>query len=539
MKMTADEAIQRLGQLKSKRSNFDSEWQRAADVMNPLGGDFNTKHSPGERKTEHMDESTAANSLEKFTAAMEAFHTPRNQVWHRVRASDESLNKLPAVRDFFEEADRVLVKLRNSPKARFYGQAYEFWKSLGLTGNGCLFVDEAPKGGIRYRYTHVGNAWIETNFEGVVDTVYYEYELTARAAVQKWGEKAPKTAHEMNDGQPLGIVRFVHLVRPNEDKDPSAKAATGKEFESLEISLDDQTVIERGGYDELPYMWSRYSVNPSEMYGRGPAAQVIGDVLKLQAMQRTFLRAGHKVADPPLLAANDNQLGRGSKKIRLNPGGVTHGGLDREGKALIAPLVSGGRIDMTEMMMDRFRENIREAFLNSYFDILVQDRTQMTAYEVAERSKEKGQLLAPVIGRQQSEFLGPLVSREIGIAQRQGLLGELPGELIEADGEYDIEYESDATRMQRADEVSAFVRWQQVMEPFIAKDPGILDVVDAEKAAEHYGRDLGVPSKLFRTESELEEINAAKQQQVQGQQMMEGLPAMAKAARDLSGPKAA
>ena len=38
---------------------------------------------------------------------------------------------------------------------------------------------------------------------------------------------------------------------------------------------------------------------------------------------------------------------------------------------------------------------------------------QMTATEVIERTNEKGILLAPTIGRQQSEYLGPMIEREL------------------------------------------------------------------------------------------------------------------------------
>lgn len=530
----AGDIVDRLHVLKSQRANHDTLWQRCADVMHPTGGDYNTQHSPGEQKTDRMYEMTGARALEKFVAAMQTFHTPRNQQWHRLRASDENLNKSSAVKEFFEEADRVLMKARYSPRARFDSQGYELWKSLGLTGNACMFVDAGPSGGIRYRYTHVGQTWVETNFEGVVDTVYYEYELTAKACKQKWGDKAPVAALKRISTQPLEKIRLIHVVRPNAQMERGSKGPNGKRFESLDISCEDREIIDRGGYEEMPYIWTRYTVNPSEVYGRGPAGLVLPDVETLQEMQKTFLRAGHKVVDPPLLAASDNQLGRGAKKIRITPGGITHGGLDREGRAMVQPLVTGARLDMTESMMEVLRDNIEDVFLVKFWDAILSEKSQMTATEVLERSKEKGQMLAPIIGRQQSEFLGPLIERELGIAQRQGLIPPLPPELVEADGEYEIEYESDATRMQRADEVAAFVRLQEVMGVFIQADPSLLQKIDAEEAMEHYGHDLGVPAKLFRSEEDMEQIHAQQAQQAQAQQMADQLPGVARGVRDLA-----
>jgi len=532
----ANDLLERLEQLKQHRHNFDTTWQEIADIVHPMGGDYNQKHSAGEKKTERMYEMTAANSLEKFTAAMEAFLTPRTQRWHHLRATDENLDDVIAVREWFDKAEDVLFRIRNAPTARFYGQIYESYKSLGLIGNGCLFVDENPRGGVRYRYTHAGTTWIETNYEGIVDTVYHEYELSARAAIQKWGDDAPKCAKTAEGSSPTQKHKYLHVVRPNENRDRERRDAKGKAFESFEISVVDRDVIGKpGGYEEMPYIWTRYMVNPTEMYGRGPCMLVLPDIKTLQEMQKTFMRAGHKVADPPLLVAHDGKLGRGAKKIRISPGGLNFGAVDpTSGKPLIQPLQTGARLDLTEGMQETMRANIREALLVNLFDLLIQDRVTMTATEVLERAKEKGQLLTPIIGRQQSELLGPLIERELGIAMRQGILPPLPQELIEAEGEYEIEYESDATRMQRSDEVAAFMRLQEVMAPFIQANPQLLDKIDADEAMEHYGHDLGVPSKLFRDEQEMAQIRAQQAQEAQAAQVAEQAPGVARAVRDIS-----
>ena len=138
-----------------------------------------------------------------------------------------------------------------------------------------------------------------------------------------------------------------------------------------------------------------------------------------------------------------------------------------------------------------------------------------------------------MIGRQQSELLGPLIVRELGIAQRQGLLPPLPDALIEADGEYEIEYESDATRMQRSDAIAAFVRLNEVMAPYYEANPALLQKIDAEEAMEHYGHDLGVPSKLFHSEDEMEEIHAQQAEAMERDRLMQEIPAGAKAAHDV------
>lgn len=533
--MSAGEDIERLDKLKSQRANFDHLFQQSKDLIWPDGGDFNTRRSPGENTTRKIYDDTATLSVEKFAAAMEAFLTPRTQIWHRIRASDERLNKSPRVKAFFENGNDVILKMRNSPRARFYGQAHSIWKSLGTIGNGCMFVDEAKTGGSRYKFIPVGQAWIEMSFEDVADTIYYEYELTAKAAHQKWGDDAPEMVKKALEKNSLDTHKYVHLVRPNPNADPERADAEGMAFEAFDIAVDDKEYIgEKGGFEEFPYLWTRYTVNPAEIYGRGPGMLVLNSIKTLQEMQKTFLRAGHKVADPPLLVAHDGRLGRGSKRIRVAPGGLNFGAVNDQGRPLVVPLQTGARLDINMEMANQERERIREAMLNDLFDLYARDRVQMTATEVLERAKERGQLLTPVVGRQQSEFLGPLIEREIKIAQRQGLLGPLPEELVEAQGEYEIEYESDATRMQKSDEIAAFSRLQEVIAPLVAANPQLLAKFKGEQVIEHYSDDLGVPSSLINTEEEMKPIHDAQAKAAQTEQLNATIPAAAGAARDLA-----
>lgn len=526
------ECKKRVNELKGRRTNFDDQWQQVKDLVWPDGGDFTYRHSPGEKTTEKIYEATAALALEKGAAALESFLTPRTERWHRLVASDEQLNEIPAVKRWFEQATDVLFRWRNAPAARFYGQVHEVWKSNLAYGNGCLLVEETAEGLTRYQQIHVGSAWIDTDYEGNVDSIYREYELTARAACRRWGDKAPKCARDAKDENPFAKHTYLSVVKPSDDYEYGKK--TSMKYEALEISVDEESVLERGGFYELPYIWSRYTVNPHEMYGRGPAMLVLPDIKTLQEMQKAFIRSGHKVADPPLLVADDGVLGRGSKRIRINPGGITVGGVDAMGNPKILPLQTGGRLDMTEGMMEFLRQNIRDALGVSLYDILVRDRVQMTATEVLSREKEKAQFLTPVIGRQQSELLGPLIAREIAIAIRTNALDPMPGELIEAQGEYEIEYESSATRMQKSDEILGIQRAVEVALPFIQSDPTLLQMWKNDKLIRHVSDTLGVPSKLVRTETEYEELDMQAKQQAAEAQMLSQAPQAAKAMREIS-----
>ena len=302
---------------------------------------------------------------------------------------------------------------------------------------------------------------------------------------------------------------------------------------SYHIGVEDKAMIDEGGYLEFPYMYSRYTVNPTEIYGRSPAMLVLPAIKMAQEMQKTFIRAGHKIVDPPLLLHDDGVLGAGSKQVRLTPGGLNYGGVDAQGRPLVVPLQTGARLDMTEAMLEKEREVINDAFWVTLFRILV-DQPQMTATEALIRAQEKGQLLAPAVGRQQSEMLGPQIHREFHILGRQGRLPPLPQILVEAEGDYEISYESPATRFQRSEELVGIQRTLEMAAPFAQMDPSVLGIFKAETVIRLAAEINGAPAEILYTEDEMAEIKQAQQQQAQQQQMLDAMSQMAPAAKDLA-----
>src|SRR5262249_28550024 len=145
----------------------------------------------------------------------------------------------------------------------------------------------------------------------------------------------------------------------------------------------------------FPFACSRYDQTPLEVYGRGPAQMVLPALKTLNAQKRTFLKQGHRAADPVLLTADD-----GIVDVDLRPDAMNKGGVSADGRPLITTLPVGN-IDVNEKMMDMERSIINDTFLVTLFQIMV-ETPQMTATEVVERVNEKGILLAPTIGRQQS-----------------------------------------------------------------------------------------------------------------------------------------
>ena len=133
------------------------------------------------------------------------------------------------------------------------------------------------------------------------------------------------------------------------------------------------------------------------------------------------------------------------------------------------------------------------------------------------------QILGPVVGRLQSEFLNPLVKRVFMTMFRAGEFNAPPESLMQENSNLDVEYVSPLARAQRMEEVFAIERWFQQLGTMAQVNPDVIDVIDFDKIGRLLAKRIGVPAEAIRSEDEVAMIKAQReaQQQAMMQQQMQ------------------
>jgi hypothetical protein len=450
----ANEVIRLWEQESGRRGVWESHWQEIKDRVYPGTTDFTRVSTPGRKQNQEIFDATAATALNRFAAILDSLLTPRNSTWHRVMSSIDELNKDRAVRIYYEDVTRILFRYRYATVANFASQNMMFNKSLGAFGTASMFTDQAAsEPGLRYKNCHLGETYFMENHQGLIDQVIRYFPMTAKQALQKWGPKCPEKIQKTAALSPGQEFFFIHYVGPRTmDLDPERADFKGMPWQSHYISIEGKAHIEEGGYNTFPYSPSRYEQAPNEVYGRSPAMEVLPAIKTLNEQKKTYLKQGHRAVDPVLLIHDDGIL----DTLSLKPGSAVVGGVSKDGRSLVQTLPSGN-IATSKEMMDVERAVINDNFLVTIFQILA-ETPQMTATEVLERTREKGILLAPTIGRQQSERLGPQIERELDVLAQQNLLPPMPPILKEAGAQFKVEYDSPLSRAQRAEEAAGLMR---------------------------------------------------------------------------------
>lgn len=532
MSEKAERLCQEFSQLSGQRTNWESHWTEIAQRVWPshsqMFQSLGVAPTQGEKRTEHIYDSTASIALNRFSAILDSLLTPRSQTWHRLLPSDPYLMKDRQTKLWFEEANRLLFKYRYAPEANFASQNQQNYKSLGAYGTGVVFTDElATAPGLRYRNCHLSEMFLRENHQGLVDGVFRKFPMRARQVIQKWGKTGPKEALERIETaakkNPDQTFFFLHVVEPREDYDGERIDFRGMPFRSCYIMLEGKHEMEEGGYTTFPYAVSRYEQTDGEIYGRSPAMDVLPAIKTLNEQKKTLLKQGHRAVDPVLLAHDDGVL----DSFSLRPGAINYGGVDSQGRPLVHTLPIG-RVDIGKDMMDDERAVINDAFLVTVFQVLAES-PQMTATEVLERTREKGILLAPTIGRQQSEYLGSLIVRELDVLSRQQLLPPMPEALKEAGGEYRVEYDSPLSRAQRAEEASGLMRTVETVLNIvnITQNPEPLDHFNWDAIVPEISEIQGVPAKWMQDPKVVAQRREARAQAQQEQTEIQAAPGAA------------
>ena len=534
--------VQRLGSLRTGRSNFDNQWEEAASLVIPSHRDSFTSRgmdnaygAQGQKKTELQYDSTAAIACQRFSSVIESLATPQGSVWHRMAPADKLLKRNRAVRMFFDDLNEILFSYRYRPVANFVGNSQQVYLGLGAYGNGTLFVDKPDDTkGLRYRNLHLGETYYVENHAGIVDEMYRAFYLTVRQIMSEFGDDAPQSVKEKAKNPQMLESKFeiLHCIYPRKDYNPQRVDPKGLKYASLHIFVQTQELIRESGFNSFPTPTARYTQASGEIYGRGPAQWVLPAIKVLNQEKKTVLKVGHRAVDPIYLTHDDGALGNFSAKA----GAVNSGTVSADGKPLVHTLAPG-RIDIGEKLMELERGVINDAFLITLFQILV-DSPTMTATEVIERAREKGMLIAPTAGRLQAEFLGRLIERELDLLFQQGLVPPIPALLRGVEEvEYKIEYDSPMSRMQRAENAAGFNRALATASEYakMTGDPEPLDYFNFDEAMPDILDINGSPTAWTRSKEEVAKRRAGRAQAAETQQAIDAAPAAASVVKTVAG----
>ena len=527
--------------LVGQRGTFEEHWSQAARIASPRDDHFNRQSlTQGAQVRRSQYDERAEETLGRATALFGSVTTPGDSKWHMLRQTNDELDKIQAVREYFDITNEVLFKWRYSPKAAFSVSKFESNRSLLGFGTGTMFIG-AGKGDPRfrnplwYKAIHLSEVFLSENQQGFVDKVYRRFKMSGRQIIDEYGEKnVPAESLQQLKKESETFLEVIHAVRPNPKFDPDSLNPDKFLFISRHWlhGRSDDTFLREGGFRTFPYSITRDTRRPTEQYGRGTLLRVLPAIRMRNQMKRTQIRVWHMASDPALLLRDDGSIDIAD----LRPGRAVVGGLDVSGNPTIQPFNNGANFEVSMEFLIQEGQTIDGAFMLDLFlsNADLEGRDRVTATEILERDRERVRIMTPLSDRDETESLGPMIERELDILNEFGLLPQMPPELAEAEGEFDIEFTNPLAVSRRSDEAIGSVQTVQGAIELAASDPTVLDVINGEQYIRILARANSSPEALLNSPERVAAIRQQRAEQEALEMAAQAAPGVGRGVLDLT-----
>ena len=539
--------LSRVARLSDDRAGFEAEWDEIARYCLPMAerasdrNDFRqldqTLHQrsrSGQRAPDVYD-SSSITLVTRLAAGMESLTAPQAEKWHGLDVDDsfgaDTSNDdeawLEQVRDYqftarYDARSGFQTALQNALRRQiaFGTSVIQTEEAFGGVGQSGAAVP------VYYRHIPLAQCYLATNAQGVADTNFRRFSMTARQVVQKFGEdkvsdkvKAAADDEKRRDE----AIELLHATMPRAEAGSSKGTSRDSPFASYWVEVDTKHLIADGGFFEFPYHVFYWEQRDDTAYGESPVMQAIADIRRFQNMSKHGLRAFQQWTDPPLATVADGQM----KRPNLNPRALNPGALDEQGRPRVQPLITAQRPDFALEILRTQREGLRESLYINLFQAMV-DRPSGTATEAMIRADEKAQLLGPA-GAKIHSALASMVEREFAIMARKGAFEETsrlaPPPSLQG-REVKVKFTSPLDRMRRANEVIGI---QQTLEMAgalaqLKQDPAILDRINGDEALKITREVVGAPAAMMLDD---DDVDAIREQRAEAQQAAAASSAMA------------
>lgn len=510
---------------KTRRTNWQTNWEAVRKHLRPNVPSFqggNTRQGErGSQLTESIYDSTAPWALEQLASGLYSHMTDPTSRWFSLGVRGMAFEDMPyELRLWLEQvADRMYQEFSN-PATRFQQTLKEVFLDLCSFGTGIQYGNwDRNLKAMNFRSYALSTVNIDEGYNGMVDTVYRDFDMTKRQLLQEFpGVSFTDQIDKAPDEKEYVVT---HAVRPNSDFAGSLKKA----FKSVHFIDEQKLVLAEGGYDVFPYQVPRWTTMSGEVYGRGPGLTALPDIRLLNVMYKEIIQAAQLNNRPPLVLDDDGFM----LPISYQPGSLI---FRTPGSADPMPLNTGGDFGITLDMMNQKRDQIAKAF---HVDWLLRDKKKerQSVHEVTDDRSEMLKQLSSVTGRLESDHFSPTIKNTFFHLARNKQLPPKPEGLPNL--ALEITYTSPAAKAQLASKADNITRYLADVAPLRAIDPTITEGLNMPALGQEFAILRDVTNRVMLSPQAMADAKKKREEDEQAAVQSEQAGQLGSALKDVAG----
>lgn len=520
--------------LKKERSSWLDHYREISDNIQPRRGRYLlTDTNKGDKINQKIIDGTAGDAVRILRSGMMSGLTSPARPWFVLATPDPDMMEYGPVKEWLEIVEQRINMV--FARSNLYNSLPTIYEELALFGTAPMAIEEDFDTVIRTQTFTAGEYCIGLNDKLEPNCFAREFRVTVLQTVSWFGLEnvSPSTKTAYDNGNYDAWVDIYHLIDENDGRFDMG-LQNKRPFREMywEKAQNDDKFLQVRGYHEFPIVCPRWDVTSTDIYGRSPGMEALGDVKQLQAEQKRKLEGLDKWVRPPMKGPASLQ----KQKSSILPGDITYLDETQNGQTFSPVFQVNPDIAAITQDIGMVQERIRRAFYADLFLMMNNsDRRQITAREIDERHEEKLLMLGPVLERLNDELLRPLIDRTFNImvrasqgAWRMGQPGLIPPPPPELENiTLEVEYVSILAQAQKSVSTSGVDRLMGFVGSIAQLNPEALDKIDFDETVDKYSNMIGVPVSIVRTDDKVRDL---RDQREQKRQEMEAIAMGAQAA---------
>lgn len=529
----------------------------------PHRGVWLNSQTPGQRANQHIVDATHILAQRSFVAGFLEGNTSATRPWIRAKTRNSEVNDNDENKAWLQHfTQRTLLALSNS---NYYHAAGQFYYDYSSVNTGAHYFEELKEGGIHVYTLMPGSYFVLNNNYNEACIMIREFALNVKALVEAYGEKdkngkvkwdnfssgIKKMYQSGNYGQ---MIDVVHVMKENPNFNPNEDEVLlnrkwieltyelggigghnfqiGQEYGTSGHVDNDDVFLKVSATKRKPFVVGKSTDNDFEYGEKGPTSDSLGLIKSLNKKAIGKDQALEQMLKPAL------QGPASLRKSYISHAPNTYVPIDARSAAAKQKLetifeVNPGIGALIQDVED-LRGQVDKLYYADFLLYLSRNPKTRTATETAAVVEEQQRVIGPNLQSLNFSYNTPVVDWVMDYVLFEDPYLRPPPEALQGQS-IGPEFISVFAQAQRAADLPNIDRYVAAMANAAQLDPSVLQKINTDKLADLYEDRLYLPSGLNNPQAKVEAIREqAKAEQQRQQAIEQTIPAMAKAAKDVS-----
>lgn len=492
------------------REKYEDVYKSICTYVLPMRYNWDEENEESDADRPVVYDATAVEANRILADGYQGYLVNPRSPWLNLRFEEPSIDKTNKAETWKTMAEDRLYRI--FARSNFYS-ALGMVLMDGALGTATMYTERHEQNVVNYIPQHLKGIYIEQNRSGEIDTVFHRMRLSARDLLTTYPDSIPSNKKKDYERNPFEKHTTWRAVLPNKDRVLRSLGPRGMKYSSITYTEDMDKPLKEGGYKRLPYDIWRPMVLTGEAYGKSAAWFALGDIKRLNLIQKDLLELASLTVKPPLNVPSE-QL----ESVNVTPWGMNpYSDPSRQ----VFPMGIGGNFPYGIEELREIQNQVRGYFNVEAFQMLsMNSDKEYTATQSAEMAGEKSASLTALTSRV-TRFLDGIVENTLLIGLDSGFIPMPPPELMQSG--LKIDYVGPLTMDQeRAFQTTGIIRGLNGIVPFLEAKPSIWNLIKENDVFRKILEGSGFPKGLLRNPAELkaiEEEQARQQEEMRQSQL--------------------